>query len=152
MHQESPPGNNSNRSLSLLLPTLRNLFAHLLSLRNGVGFVVPEFVDSDFPGHGIPPPRGMQLGVKVFSPRPALWPDSLHPSPHRPSGPRKVLAHGWGSSFKRVAPNDAVDGKAPQGRPQKRLDRRLEEVSKAVVGGYCWLQMPLQLAFAVRET
>ena len=36
--------------------------------------------------------------------------------------------------------------------PKKRLDRRLEEVSKAVGGGYCWLQMPLRLALAVRET
>ena len=32
------------------------------------------------------------------------------------------------------------------------LDRRLEEVAKAVGGGYCRLQLPLRLAFAVRET
>ena len=30
--------------------------------------------------------------------------------------------------------------------------RRLEEVAKAVGGGYCRLQMPLKLAFAVRGT
>ena len=30
----------------------------------------------------------------------------------------------------------------PHRRPQQRLDRRLEEVAKAVGGGYCRLQMP----------
>ena len=35
---------------------------------------------------------------------------------------------------------------------QRRLDRRLEEVAKAVGGGYCRLQMPLRLAPAVRGT
>ena len=43
----------------------------------------------------------------------------------------------------------------PQGcirkeRPQRRLGRRLEEVAKAVGGGYCPLQMPLRLALGVR--
>ena len=47
---------------------------------------------------------------------------------------------------------DAVEGKEPQRRPEKRLGRRLEEVVRAVRGGYCRLQMPLRLAFAVRET
>ena len=42
----------------------------------------------------------------------------------------------------------ALGGKGPQ----RRLGRRLQEVAKAVVGGYCWLQMPLRLALAVRET
>ena len=32
---------------------------------------------------------------------------------------------------------DALDGKGPQRRPQRLLDRRLEEVAKAVGGGYC---------------
>ena len=32
---------------------------------------------------------------------------------------------------------DALEGKGPHGRPQKRLDRQLEEVAKAVGGGYC---------------
>ena len=32
------------------------------------------------------------------------------------------------------------------------MDRRLEEVAKAVGGGYCLLQMPLNLALAVRGT
>ena len=35
---------------------------------------------------------------------------------------------------------DAFEGKAPQRRPQKPLERGLEEVSKAVGGGYCRLQ------------
>ena len=32
-------------------------------------------------------------------------------------------------------------------RPQKRLDRRLEEVTKAIGGGYCRLQMPFFLSW-----
>ena len=47
---------------------------------------------------------------------------------------------------------DAVGGKGPQRRPHRRLDRRLEEVAKAVGGGYCRLQMPFELAPAVRGT
>ena len=46
----------------------------------------------------------------------------------------------------------ALEGKGPQGRPQKRSDKRLEEAAKAVGGGYCRLQMPLRLAFAARGT
>ena len=44
------------------------------------------------------------------------------------------------------------EGKGPQRRPQRRLGRRLEEVAKAVEGGYCRLQMPLKPALGVRET
>ena len=47
---------------------------------------------------------------------------------------------------------DALERKAPQRRPQKRWDRWLEEVVKAVGGRYCRLQMPLKLALRVRET
>ena len=36
----------------------------------------------------------------------------------------------WGS------PGDALEGKGPRRRPQKRLGRRLEEVAKAVTVGY----------------
>ena len=32
---------------------------------------------------------------------------------------------------------DASEGEGAQRRPQKRLDRRLQEVAKAVGGGYC---------------
>ena len=49
-------------------------------------------------------------------------------------------------------PSNVIEGKGPQWRPQKRLDRRLEEVAKAVGGGYCRLQIPLRLALGVRET
>ena len=51
-----------------------------------------------------------------------------------------------------ITPRDAFEGKGPQRRPQKRLGRRLEEVAKAVGGGYCWLRMPLRLALAVGGT
>ena len=46
----------------------------------------------------------------------------------------------------------ALEGKGPQRGPQRRLGRRLEEVAKAVGGGYCQLQMPLKPALGVRET
>ena len=49
-------------------------------------------------------------------------------------------------------PRGALEGKEPQRRPQERLDRRLEEVAKAVAAGYCRLQMPWSLVLAVRET
>ena len=45
----------------------------------------------------------------------------------------------------------ALEGKGPQRTAQKRLDRRLEEVAKAVGGGYRRLQMRVRLALAVRE-
>ena len=45
-------------------------------------------------------------------------------------------------------PRDAFEGEGPQ----RWLGSRLEEVAKAVGGGYCRLQMPLRLAFTVRET
>ena len=51
-----------------------------------------------------------------------------------------------------VLARDASEGKAPQGRPKERLNQRLEEVAKAVGGGYCRLQMPLRLALSVRGT
>ena len=47
---------------------------------------------------------------------------------------------------------DALEGKGPQRRSQQRLDRQLEEVTEAVGGGYCRLQMPLKLALAIRGT
>ena len=49
-------------------------------------------------------------------------------------------------------PSDALEGKGPQRRAQKRVGRRLEEVAKAVGGGYCRLQMSLSLALGVRGT
>ena len=50
------------------------------------------------------------------------------------------------------SPKDALEGKVPQRRLEERLDRRLEEVAKAVGGGYCRLQMPLKPALAVTGT
>ena len=47
---------------------------------------------------------------------------------------------------------NALEGKGPRRRPQKQLDRRLEEVAKAVGVGYCRLQMPLKPALAVKKT
>ena len=47
---------------------------------------------------------------------------------------------------------DALEGKGSRRRPQKRFGRRLEEVAKAVGGGYRRPQMPFQLAFAVKGT
>ena len=44
-----------------------------------------------------------------------------------------------------VTARDALEGKGPQRPPQKRLELQLEEVAKAVGGGYCRLQMPLKL-------
>ena len=52
----------------------------------------------------------------------------------------------------RLEDRDALEGKGPQRPPQKRSDRRLEEVAKAVGGGYCRLEVRLKLAFTVRET
>ena len=52
------------------------------------------------------------------------------------------MAHG-------SAGRDALEGK---GWPQRRFGRRLEEVAKAVGGGYCRLHMPLKLALGVRDT
>ena len=46
----------------------------------------------------------------------------------------------------------ALEEEGPQRRPQRRLGRRLEEVAKAVGGGYCRLQMPLKPALGVKET
>ena len=73
-----------------------------------------------------------------------LTADGEHNVPGPPVRPSPA-AHTLGS-------RDALEGKAPRRRPQKRLDRRFEEVAKAVGGGYCRLQMPLRLALGVRGT
>ena len=62
---------------------------------------------------------------------------TLPPPPHKPPPPPT---------------RDALEGKRPQRRPQQPLGRRLEEVAKAVGGGYCRLQMSVQVALGVRET
>ena len=58
----------------------------------------------------------------------------------------------WREMLGRVGGRHASEGKGPQRRPQQRFDRRLEEVAKAVGGGYCRLQLPLKLALAVIAT
>ena len=70
----------------------------------------------------------------------AVEPDAAHVALDAPA------ATGGGSA------SDASEGEGPQRWPQRRLGRRLEEVAKAVGGGYCRLQMPLRLALAVRGT
>ena len=55
------------------------------------------------------------------------------------------------------APSHASRGRGralyiPYPWPQRRLGRRLEEVAKAVGGGYRRLRVPLTLALGVRET
>ena len=67
---------------------------------------------------------------------------------HRPCRPR--LPHGKGTAIICGAEiRDALEGKGLQSWPPKQLDRRLEQVAKAG-GRYC--QLPLKLAFTVRET
>ena len=72
------------------------------------------------------------------------------PAPHKPQQRRQqqsaVVGVGGGTG------RGASEGKGPQRRPQRRLGRRLEEVAKAVGGGYCRLQLPLRLALGVRGT
>ena len=65
---------------------------------------------------------------------------------------RGVASHSTSTGLLSGTVRVALDGKGPQRRPQRRQDRRLEEVSQAVGGGYCRLQMPWKLALGVRET
>ena len=62
------------------------------------------------------------------------------------------MLHDRPGDGRRVPTRDTLEGKAPRRRPQRRLGRQLEEVAKAVGGGYCQLQMPLSLALGVRGT
>ena len=71
-----------------------------------------------------------------------IW-NSVLQSPHVVCGPEGGIRHGT------YSPRDASEGKVPQRRRQKPLDRWVEEVAKAVGGGYCQLQMPFSLALAV---
>ena len=63
--------------------------------------------------------------------------------------PRSMAVHLRGGG---EGGRDALEGKGPQRRAQKRLGRRLEEVAKAVGGGYGRLHLPLKPSLAVRET
>ena len=77
-------------------------------------------------------------------------------NPHRlpPLGPTTCInSHAsFVSSAKGGRGRDALEGTGPRRRTWKQSGRRLEEVAKAVGGGYCRLQMALKLALAVRGT
>ena len=82
--------------------------------------------------HG--PPSQPQCPPLSLSPSQPLW-----PYPPTPKSPQPLCPPPPGMHWK--------------GRPpQKRLGRRLEEVAKAVGGGYCRLPMALRLALGVRGT
>ena len=89
--------------------------------------------------------RGMWRRVAMQN-GPLAW---TQPQPLRPKK-AESLFHGDGVWV--VGGRDALERNGPQRRPQKRLDRRLEEAAKAVGGGCCRLQMPLKPALGVRET
>ena len=92
-------------------------------------------------------PTTVGLGTQ---PQPFLyqeWPKSLCPCVNCifPRNEIWVRRGGGGGS----PPRDASEGKAPQRRRQKPLDRCVEEIAKVIWGGYCRLQM---LALGVRGT
>ena len=64
---------------------------------------------------------------------------------------RRVCPAGVGQAPRRSG-GQARGASEGKGRPQRRLGRRLEEVAKAVGGGFCPLHMPLRLALGVRGT
>ena len=66
------------------------------------------------------------------------------------SASRVIVMRGPCQGIRDPPPRPAMHWKG--GGTQRRLDRRLEEVAKAVGGGYCQLQMPLRLALGVRGT
>ena len=81
------------------------------------------------------------------------WTNHCHARPKPGQAWRPLVTkYGQKSTKGGGSARDTLEGKGPQRGPQKRLGRRLEEVAKAVGGGYCRLQMPLRLALGVRET
>ena len=80
------------------------------------------------PGHRGGPRRMPSFGAggKTPLPRPAAKPGKTGPSNETR----------WLEFQSKVCGRGALERKGPQSRPQKR-DRRLEEVAKAVGGGYC---------------
>ena len=101
--------------------------------------VVRLEVDAEERGRG----RGEGFGTQKFVYQ--KWPDQIFQWYISVVYTMVTLVGGFG-------PRDASEGTGPQRPPQKRLGRRLEEVTKAVGGGYCRLQMPLRLALGVRGT
>ena len=93
MHQESPPGKTATSTGSHPAAFANPVQFVCSFLRNGTGFVTPEFVDSDFSGHGISPPPLVGGGLQSIKP---------------------FLVEGGMA-------RDALEGKAPRMRPQRRL-------------------------------
>ena len=75
-----------------------------------------------------------------------------HSSPAGQRRTRGAALKGGGDAARTGSGKDALEGKGPRRRPQRRLGRRLEEVAEAVGSGYCRLRMPLKLALAVGGT
>ena len=123
----------------------------------GVGWGVPHHQPTP-PGHT--PPHRQKIAPNFL---PGLWPIKISCSfgasqfgeecraPACRAPFKSGRGGGWGGPAP-PPPRDALEGKGPQRRPQQRLDRRWEEVAKAVGGGYCRLQPPSKLALGVRET
>ena len=83
---------------------------------------------------------------------PSLVPELIHMDPKAtrgPSPPHHNATTPTTADKVRVAPSE---GCVRREGPRRRLGRRLEEVTQAVGGGYCRLQMPLSLALGVRGT
>ena len=91
-------------------------------------------------------PEGVKTAFKHFQTAAGILEQVCH-------GSHTCAAHeGPRSPLQGLPAGAALEGKGPRRRPQRRSDERLEEVAKAVGGGYCRLQMPLTLAFGVRGT
>ena len=70
------------------------------------------------------PPRGRGWSAKA----------PIHPSTHRLTNPRGNVKNTY-LQHQRLGIRDALEGKGPQRKPQKRLVERLEEVAKSEGGG-----------------
>ena len=109
--------------------------------RTGAGGRLPGTMRAG--GHGHPQARGEA---------PARWLQVYPSHVMLTQIPFCLGRSGLSGAEGRGAPaRDALEGKGLPRRPQRRLGRRLEEVAKAVAGGYCRLQMPLRLALGATE-
>ena len=95
----------------------------------------------------VPPPDPSRLQRLHLATRHAFTPKERERNPTAVGPLGKQGDGAW-----RAETRDGLEGKGPQRRRQQRLDRRLEEVAKAVGGGYCRLQMPLRPSLGVRGT
>ena len=60
------------------------------------------------------------------------------------AGRRHGVSVWGGEGGEGVMGRDAVEGKGPRRPPQRRSDRRLEEVAEAVGGGFCRLKIAIE--------